>query len=212
MSPFDVLVRDVPDAELGPLLTRLGDAGFDASVLRAGAGDRRQIPPAAARDEDLPSSWEFVRELQGQSYQWPELREHYVRYRVFAGRTRRNGTIQVALGEAPRAEAWGRERKYIIAFLTSGTPQVPLVEFLEVDDYEQTRELIAIVRGSDGGKKMFDPAEPLPSSYEPFRVEIYRDRINYPRAWNKLAVIAHEDDTDTMLNHALLQARRRGNL
>jgi hypothetical protein len=32
------------------------------------------------------------------------------------------------------------------------------------------------------------------------------------RSWNQLAVIAHEDDHATILNHALLQARRRGDL
>ena len=36
--------------------------------------------------------------------------------------------------------------------------------------------------------------------------------IRVPGAWGKVAVIAHEDDVATMLNHALVQARRKGSL
>jgi hypothetical protein len=210
VTPFDVLVRNVPDSKLGPLLTRLGDAGLDARLVGSADGSPVEVRGDGVRD--LPLRWEPVRELDGQSYRWPKYRERYIRYRIFVGNTNQSGTVQIALGEAPRAAAWGRERKYVIAFLTSGSPQIPLVEFLEVDDYEQTHELIAIVRGSDGGKRMYDPHESLPASYEPFRIETYRERVDFPRAWNKLAVIAHEDDTTAMLNHALLQARRRGDL
>jgi hypothetical protein len=44
---------------------------------------------------------------------------------------------------------------------------------------------------------------------ERFRTQIYNERIDYPGAWNKLAVVAREDDDHTMLNHALIQSRRR---
>jgi hypothetical protein len=33
--------------------------------------------------------------------------------------------------------------------------------------------------------------------------------IIYPGAWNKLVVVARENDDDAMLNHALIQSRRR---
>ena len=45
-----------------------------------------------------------------------------------------------------------------------------------------------MIRGSDGGR---------------------RKRIVYPGAWNKRVVIAREDDHEAMLNHALIQSRRR---
>jgi hypothetical protein len=45
-----------------------------------------------------------------------------------------------------------------------------------------------------------------------FRTVLFRDRINAPRAFSKMAVLAHHGDTDTILNHALLQARRRRDL
>jgi len=57
---------------------------------------------------------------------------------------------------------------------------------------------------------MYGPGDALPDVYvRHFRTEIYRDRIAYPRSWNKRAVIA-QDDHAAILNHALLQARRRG--
>ena len=169
--------------------------------------------PWCVGDTELPQEWRLVRELEGPSYAWPQERETYKRYRVFAADTARNGTVHIAIGEAGRAKAWGRDRTYLIAFLTSGAPQVPLVEFLEVDDYDSTHELLAIIRGSDGGKKMYGPGDSLPDVYtQHFRTELYSDRVVYPRSWNKLAVIAHEDDHTTILNHALVQARRRGDL
>jgi hypothetical protein len=36
--------------------------------------------------------------------------------------------------------------------------------------------------------------------------------VVYQRSWNKLAVVVHKDDVEGMLNHALLQARRRGDV
>ncbi|MGH2941398.1 MAG: hypothetical protein ACRDLN_01290 [Solirubrobacteraceae bacterium] len=60
---------------------------------------------------------------------------------------------------------------------------------------------------------MHGPGDSLPDVYtRHFRTEVYSDRVVYPRSWNKLAVIAHEDDDPTILNHALVQARRRGDL
>jgi hypothetical protein len=212
MSPFDVLIREVPDVRLGGLLTKLHADGFNPVVTPATAVAVADESPLGSA-QDLPTEWRLARELENQSYAWPELRDDYVRYRVFAVRTEREGTIHIAIGETTRRNAWGRDRKYVVGFLTSGSPQVPLVEFLEVDDYELTRELVTIIRGRDGAKKMYAPGDTLPDVYrQNFRIERYCDRVIYPRSWNKLAVIAHEDDVTIILNHALLQARRRGDL
>lgn len=209
--PFDVLVSQVADADLGPLLSRLGQEGYEAQVLASGsaAAMSAAVATASGGRGDLPTMWELVRELEGQTYSWPEYRERYSPYRIYTAVTRPEGAVTIALGHAIRANAWGRDRKYVIAFLTAGTPQTPLVEFLETDDHAETGELLAVIRGSDGAKKMYGPDDPLPDAYATLRTDTYNNRVDYPRAWNKLAVIAHADDTDTILNHALLQARRR---
>jgi hypothetical protein len=215
MMPFDVLVPDVPDPKLASLLTRLHAEGFNPTITPASADALHQQAAAtpSVSGGELPANWQLVRELEDQSFKWPSNEiDEYWRYRVFAAPTP-SGLVHMAIGDAERQKVFGRDRKYSIVFLTSGPPQTPLVELMEVDDYEESRQLIAIIRGSDGGKKMYAPTSSLPAVYqENFDIQVFADRIVAPRAWNKLAVVVHEDDHTAILNHALLQARRRGDL
>jgi hypothetical protein len=213
MSPFSVTVQHVPDRELGPLLTQLAHAGFDNPIIAAIREDRAPGDEGASvrrRTADLPDDWRVLRERDEESHRWPDGRDRYARYRVFVGTTRAEGAVQIGLGETIRANKWGRDRKYVVAFLSSGSPQQPLVEFAAADDYEQTRELVAVIRGSDGARRMYGAGDALPAVYaERFRTQIYNERIDYPGAWNKLVVVAREDEDEAMLNHALIQSRRR---
>jgi hypothetical protein len=211
--PFSVTVDRVPDRELGPLLIQLAQAGFDNPIIKpvdadGAAGDG--APPARGPKADLAEEWRLVREREGESYQWPEARERYSLYRVFIGTTRAEGAVHIGLGETIRKNKWGRDRKYVVAFLSSGSPQRPLAEFVATDDYEESRELVAVIRGSDGGRRMYDAGDALPRVYkERFRTQLYSERVAYPGVWNKVVVVAREDDDETMLNHALIQGRRR---
>jgi hypothetical protein len=213
MCPFSVTLQRVPDQELGPLLIQLAQAGFHDPIIKpvdADGTSSRTATTAAGRTADLPAEWGLVRERQGQSYQWPETREHYARYRVFIGTTRAEGAVHIALGETTRKNKWGRDRKYVVAFLSSGSPQQPLAEFVAADDYEETGELVAVIRGSDGGRRMYGPGDALPGVYtERFRTQLYSERVVYPGVWNKAVVVAREHDDETILNHALIQGRRR---
>jgi hypothetical protein len=210
MSPFSVTLEHVPDRELGPLLTHLAERGFQDPVIKPVAGDSRARTAAGDSALDLPEAWSLVGEREGQAYQWPDERDMYSRYRVFMAVTRAEGAVQIGLGETVRKKKWGRDRNYVVAFLSSGSPQQPLAEFVAADDYEQTRELLAVIRGSDGGRRMYGVGDALPKVYvERFRTQLYRERVDYPGVWNKAVVVAREDDHTTMLNHALLQRRRR---
>jgi hypothetical protein len=213
LSPFSVSLQRVPDRELGPLLIRLAQAGFHNPVITpvdvdGAAAD--EDPAPRERSADLPDDWQLGRERKDESYQWPNSRERYSRYRVFLGTTRSEGAVHIGLGETIRKNKWGRNRKYVVAFLSSGSPQQPLAEFVAADDYEDTRELVAVIRGSDGGRRMYGAGDPLPRVYrERFRTQLYSERVVYPGVWNKVVVVAREDDDGTMLNHALIQGRRR---
>jgi hypothetical protein len=194
-------------------LTGLADAGFHNPVVKVVGADG---PSGSSRifagtpTAELPEEWSLVREREGESYRWPEERDRYSPYRVFVGLTRAEGAVHIGLGETDRKSKWGRNRKYVVAFLSSGSPQQPLAEFVATDDYEESRELVAVIRGSDGGRRMYGPGDVLPGVYvERFRTELYSDRIRYPGVWNKVVVVAREDDHETMLNHALIQGRRR---
>jgi hypothetical protein len=212
MSPFSVIVEHVPDRDLGALLARLSGAGFASPIIRyVGADSPSDGPaPVAPGSPDLPEDWRLLREREGESYRWPKRRDGYAPYRIFMGTTRAEGAVQIGLGETIRENAWGRDRKYVVAFLSGGSPQHPLVEFVAADDFEDTRELVAVVRGSDGGRRMYGVGDKLPAVYaERFRTQIYNERVGHPGAWNKVVVVAREDDDAAMLNHALIQSRRR---
>jgi hypothetical protein len=213
MSPFSVTLQHVPDRELGPLLIQLAQAGFQNPIIKPvdadGAAGEAAVPARGPRG-DLAEGWRLVREREGQSYQWPDERERYSRYRVFMGTTRAEGAVHISLGETLRKNKWGRDRKYVVAFMSSGSPQQPLAEFVAADDYEETRELVAVIRGSDGGRRMYGAGDALPRVYkEGFRTQMYSERVVYPGVWNKVVVVVREDDEETMLNHALIQGRRR---
>lgn len=213
MCPFSVTLQHVPDRELGPLLMQLAQAGFHSPIIKpvggdGGSGDK--VAPDRGPRADLAEDWRLVRGRDGESYKWPDERDRYTRYRVFLGTTRAEGAVHVGLGETMRKNRWGRDRKYVVAFLSSGSPQQPLVEFVAADDYDETRELLAVIRGSDGGRRMYGPGDTLPAIYkEGFRTQMYSERVVHPGVWNKLVVVAREDDDETMLNHALIQGRRR---
>lgn len=213
MCPFSVTVQNVPDRELGPLLSRLSQGGFENPVIKHDGADddaRESEAPAPGGAADLPQDWRVVRERKGESYRWPQGRDRYSPYRVFVGSTRAEGAVQLGLGETVRKNRWGRDRKYVVAFLSGGAPQQPLVEFLAADDYDKTRELVAVIRGSDGGRRMYGAGDALPALYtERFRTQIYNERVVYPGVWNKVVVVAREDDDEAILNHALIQSRRR---
>jgi hypothetical protein len=213
MCPFSVTVQHIPDRELGPLLSQLAEAGFENPVIRyVDAEDAADNAAVGARVGalDLPEDWRLVRERTGESYRWPNGRDRYKPYRLFIGTTRAEGAVQIGLGETIRKNKWGRDRKYVVAFLSAGAPQQPLVEFVAADDYEETRELISVIRGSDGGRRMYGIGDTLPGVYrERFRTQVYNERVVYPGAWNKMVVVAREDDDETILNHALVQSRRR---
>jgi len=213
MCPFTVTVDYVPDRELGPLLARLSKAGFaNPIVSHVGAGGPSARTAASARraSADLPEDWRLLHERHDESYRWPKQRDRYSPYRVFLGTTRAEGAVQIGLGETIRENAWGRQRKYVVAFLSGGSPQHPLVEFVAADDFHATRELVAVIRGSDGARRMYGVGDTLPAVYaKRFRTQLYNERVAHPGAWNKLVVVAREDEDDAMLNHALIQSRRR---
>jgi len=41
----------------------------------------------------------------------------------------------------------------------------------------------------------------LPEAYTDFRIETYRDRVDASGSYNKLGIVAREDDVDAILGH-----------
>lgn len=88
------------------------------------------------------------------------------------------------------------------------------VDLQATDDVAETGDYIAVIRGrgEPKSKKMFGPGDPLPAIYEEFRTALYSDHIRVPGAWSKIGVLANVNEPEVMLNHALVQARRRGDV
>jgi hypothetical protein len=57
---------------------------------------------------------------------------------------------------------------------------------------------------------MYGIGDALPAVYaDLFRTQIYSELVVHPAVWHKVVVVAREDDAAAMLNHALIQGRRR---
>jgi len=157
-------------------------------------------------------TWREVETRKGESWRWPRtggggFNEPYHPFIVYEG-TSAEGLVRMGLGWCDRAEVWGKDRRYIIAFHVRNGSKQPVVEFLETDDAESTNEFIAVIRGKGSTKReMYGPGDVLPPEYGHLRIEDYRSRV--AGGWRRSGVVAREDDVDTMLDHALNQARVR---
>ena len=57
---------------------------------------------------------------------------------------------------------------------------------------------------------MYGAGDTLPAIYqERFRTQMYSEKGRLRARWNKVVVVAGEDDDEAILNHALIQGRRR---
>lgn len=193
----------------------------DDDVLRiAAAVVGQQAAPVAAPplkegerylDVEFPT-WVEVETREGVSYTWPKGDDDYDPFTVYEGTTSL-GSIRLAIGWCDRTNTWGRDRRYAITFYITEGGKRPLCEFLASDHVEQTGEYVAIIRGAGAQQRsMYDLSMVLPSPYRHLRTENYRDHIDYAGSWSKQAVVAREDDVETMMNHSLIQAQLRFNI
>jgi hypothetical protein len=193
-------------------IAKLGRALGIATAVTPIDVERQELTGTAAdryMDVEFPERWTVVETREGETYYWPKATEEYSDFTVYEGRTGR-GTIRLAIGRCQRVEVWGRNRPYLITFHITAGGKRPLCEFVATDDFSSTRELVAIIRGTgDSQRGMYGPGAHLPGAYRNLRVEIVKDRIGFKGAYNKQAIVAAEDDIDTMLNHSLIQAELR---
>lgn len=166
-------------------------------------------PPPTAGDPGHSGArlWTQVGELANQTYTWPQGTDHYEPFEVWESADAR-GRIQVGLGRvAERGLHFGKMRGYWMAFeMINGQKRRPIVEFVDADDFENSGTLVAVLKGKgDGGRSMFAPGDELPAGYEPLKIEVFRDRVSGPQAYNRLAVVAEAGDRQTMCTHAFLQ-------
>ena len=137
-------------------------------------------------------------------------RDRYKPYRVFIGTTRAEGAVQIGLGETIRKNKWGRDRKYVVAFLSSGSPNSHWSSSLQPTTTNRPaswwRSSVAAT-GGDGCTGSVTPFRPpTPNAFERRSTT---SGSSTRAAWNKVVVVAREDEDEAILNHALIQSRRR---
>jgi hypothetical protein len=174
----------------------------ESPVTRHSADARPMAPNGSDRTE-----WRKVGELTDQSYAWPHGLETYDPFEVWE-----LDGIQIGLGRATDRDIYyGKERGYWLAFeMVNGQRRRPIVVFNEADDFDTSGDLVAIIKGKGpGGRSMFASGDELPAGYERLDIDVFRNRINGPQAFNRLAVIAEAGDRAAMCTHAALQLALR---
>jgi hypothetical protein len=152
-------------------------------------------------------AWLKVAELEGQTYSWPPERggiEEYDPFDVYESDGYRLG---IGVNVRP-VTVKARERKHIWVFEMKADDRGkrPVVPFISDDDYERTGELVSLIRGKGPKKRqMFAPGDALPPGYEKLRIDHYPARIS--GHYDRLCVVAHETDVNSMLEHAVAQLR-----
>lgn len=170
------------------------------------------IPPTP-RDEgiELPPAWRFRKPRQNVTYRWGDDVDEYDEFSEYEGELEDGTTVRMGIGKCDRETVTFSEPRvyYIVMAYGPAGGMRAIAEFLATDDYGTTNEVIAIIKGKDGSGRQFDDPSELPSVYSDLNTTVYRDRVNYPGAYFKQALVCREDDYTTMLNHSLAQIQLR---
>jgi hypothetical protein len=190
--------------ELDAALTALEEAGAHLRATEVTEG--RTMLTTATR------VWRQLRQLPRGEYTWPEDHGGHEIYEPLDIYEADDG-LELAVGYNTRlVRVWGGDHKHIWIFRPgpNGTlPGDPIATFLSADDFEETGEYVAYIKGKGAtGKQHYGPGDTLPPEYGDMKIQIHRDRI--ARSYIKFCVVAHEDDVAAMLNHAAAQIAIRG--
>ena len=148
----------------------------------------------------------LIQEQKRFTFTWPEGTKEYfapaLTYRVHSPK----GVPHLVIGFGWR-EAFRRERRRIIVF--SGNSWLwPVVEFVGVDDYDRTKELVWPIKKPGGNRQYRLSEEPHPD-FRSLRVVPFRDRVGGPGAFKGWSILVREDDHNAMIELALIRAEHR---
>jgi hypothetical protein len=186
------------------LIAELSSSGVEVDEEARGVGSTSGYHQPWPVDEMqlADGGWiEISRSPGAETYGWPDGSiETFDPMVTYAGTGLRTG-ITLSIGY----EVEGN----VVGFIGSGASRRGLTVFVKAEDFEQTNEMVSMIRGNgDSGRGGFGPGVDLPPAYQGFTVDNLRSRV--PGKWNVQAVVAKVDDFETMLNHTALQAKLRG--
>lgn len=187
-------------------LAKLVDAAYQASSFEQ---RRPEESPASVDDVVLPEEWKLVSEAHEVGYTWGEDHDIYDPFLTYEGWTSK-GKARLAIGKCSRTRVHGQDRiYYIVISIGPEGGMRAIAEFLATDDYDETGDVIAIIKGKEGTGRQFDSQDELPSIYRDWNTVTYRERVNYPGSYLKQGLVCNEQEAETMLNHSLVQMQLR---
>jgi hypothetical protein len=201
------MTTTITNARVAQVL-RLAAQHFDAFVTEAvvllGGDADSQMPSETTLSESSPQTrWVEVSNSLTESFRWPDGNEDdYADFISYVGEGGQFDGMRLALGFKDDGD------NSVVGFLLGkgGGSKRPVVVFYPAPD--ESGELLAMIRGRNGGRSGFAPGELLPDEYRPMQTAVLGERI--PGKWKVQAVIASSRiDTDTMLRHTALQVHRR---
>jgi len=184
----------------------------DADIDRIAEAVRVRLQTESASSvldagETLPQ-WRYVDTLDDEHYTWGNHRDIYDPLWVYEADVD-GRTVRLSIGACTPES--GRDRAYFITHrIGPAGGKRAIAEFLATDDYEQTGDVIAIVKGKDGGGAFFDMGDALPAAYRGLRIERYRDRVTRPGSYDKAGLVVEASKHEQMLAHTWIQMRLRG--
>lgn len=196
-----------------PVILEISDDGLATirGALDPDSPDGDQLSgEGPAPDVKLPERWEQVGEpVSGVRYTWGEDHDVYDPFLTYEGWTSK-GKAKLAIGKCRRTRVHGQDRiYYIVISIGPEGGMRAIAEFLATDDYSDTGEVIAIIKGKEGSGRQFDSVDELPQIYKGWETVTYRDRVSYPGSYSKQGLVCNEDDAELMLNHSLAQIQLR---
>lgn len=129
---------------------------------------------------------------------WPEGTEPMEGV-VLEARLPGGAAVEVYVGSVISGrEAFGRQRARIHVMIGNDVG----AEFVGTDDHESSREVLSVLK-LPGGHKHAASLSDVPEQYRRFRTERFSERIRQKWAFSSLAVVAREDDYETMAAYGL---------
>jgi len=181
---------------------RCSDTDLLAYMSRARSRPQNYAINNTSKAEDITTG--HFSEVEPFEYAWPKtgggqqierFNKAYETTREFNGEQL---TFKIGFGER---EAAGLLRPRVVVWLDNRA----LVEFAGGNNYKSDGLLASIIKLPDG--KQVSNYRKVPADYTGFHIERYDSIVKGPYASKGLGIVAHKDDLESMIRHAMIRAR-----
>ena len=147
------------------------------------------------------------------TYTWPdgELNEYKDPLSVTVEHDGRTAYFIIGRAKSPRKQLGQLRWRYNI-FLTPSPATthglISVLDFVAGNEFDRDSLMASLIRHPDG--KLVKETETIPPEYTGFRLAPFNKLVRGPYARSGLAVVAHKDDLQTMIRHAVIRAIQKG--